>query len=152
MKRLRSIAFLALAFVSGSAFAPDTGAKAVDAALIKTFLANDATAVAACYADDAVLVLPGSAAIKGKKAIFEALAGFLNAITVKDFAITDTNYRISGSLSAAWGHYRMTTVPKAGGEPTIETGTFCEVAMKRGGKWVYVSDHASADPPSPPAK
>ena len=152
MKRLPWIAILALSVIAGSAFAADTGAKALDISFIRAMLANDAAAAAACYADDAVLVLPGSPAIKGNKAITEALTGFLGAATVKEFALSETRYQTSGNLSTSWGHYRMTTVPKAGGEPKSETGTFSEVAMKRNGKWAYVSDHAAADPPAPAAQ
>ena len=70
---------LAMAVGAGNALAADAGAKAVDAAFTKAILMGDAAAVAACYADDAVLVMPGSAAIKGKKAIVEALGGFLGS-------------------------------------------------------------------------
>jgi uncharacterized protein (TIGR02246 family) len=151
--RLLKGSLLALALAAGSAHAADAGSKAVDAAFVKAILANDAAAVAACYSDDAVLVMPGSPAIKGKKAIIEALAAFLGSVTVTAFTTSDTRYGTSGHLSAGWGRFSMTTVPKAGGAPVTEVGTFSDVAMKRNGKWQYVSDHASADPPaSPPAR
>jgi len=125
-------------------------AKDLDAAFTKAMLAGDAAAVAACYADDAVLVMPGSPAIQGKKAITDALEGFLKDLKVTDLVITDAHYRMDGHLSAGWGHFKMTTVPKAGGAATTETGTFCEVAAEKDGVWTYVSDHAANDP-APPA-
>lgn len=152
MKRAGIVVLFACAvFVAGGASAADAGSKALDAAWSKAFLAGDAAAAAALYADDAVLVLPGSPAIKGGKAIAEAIAGYLKDTKVTEVVLTDTHYRTAGHLSAGWGHYRMTTVPKAGGAPTTETGTFCDVASEKDGVWKYVSDHASADPP-PPAK
>ena len=116
-------------------------------------LANDAAACAALYADDAVMVLPGSGAIKGQKAIADAYAGWLKDIKVTEVALTDTHYASAGKISTGWGAFKVTTVPKAGGKPTTETGTFSAVAEEKGGVWKYVSDHASDDPPPPaPAK
>ena len=145
------ILFASLA--AGVAMAADpvtpTGAKAVDAAWTKAMLAGDAAAAAALYADDAVLVLPGSSAIKGKKAIAEAYEGWLKDVKVADIVLSDTHYRTAGHLSAGWGQWKMTTVPKAGGAAKTETGTFCAVAAEKDGVWKYVSDHASGDPPAP---
>lgn len=37
-------------------------------------------------------------------------------------------------------------VPKAGGADVVMRGHFTSVAVKRGGKWVYLVDHATDDP------
>lgn len=132
--------------------APKHGLMTVDGAWVKAMLANDAAACAALYADDAVMVLPGSGAIKGQKAIADAYAGWLKDVKVTEAAVMDAHYRSAGSISTGWGAWKVTTVPKAGGAPTTETGTFCAVAEKKGGAWKYVSDHASADPAPAPAK
>ena len=131
--------------------APKQGLMIVDSAWVKAMLANDAAACAALYADDAVLVLPGSAAIKDGKAIAEAYAGWLAQVKVTEAAVMDTHYLSSGHVSSGWGSFKVTTVPKAGGASTTETGTWCAVAAEKNGVWKYVSDHASDDPP-PPAK
>lgn len=127
--------------------APKHGLATVDSAWVKAMLANDAAACAALYADDAVLVLPGSPAIKGKKAIAEAYAGWLKDVKVTDATVTDAQYRSAGKTSAGWGAWKVTTVPKAGGAPTTETGRWCAVAaQQKDGSWKYVADQASADP------
>lgn len=126
--------------------APKQGLMIVDSAWVKAMLANDAAACAALYADNAVLVLPGSAAIKGGKAIAEAYAGWLAQVKVTEAAVMDTHYLSSGHVSSGWGSFKVTTVPKAGGAPTTETGTWCAVAAEKNGVWKYVSDHASDDP------
>lgn len=126
------------------------GLHAVDAAWVKAMLANDPAACAALYADDAVLVLPGSGAIKGKKAILEAYSGWLKDVKVTEASVSDAQYRSSGNVSSGWGAWKVTSVPKAGGAPTIESGRWCAVAVKTPGGWKYASDLASADPP--PAK
>lgn len=145
-KILVMCALVCVAFVTAGNAAAEDGMKIVDSAWTKAMLANDAAAVAALYADDAVLVLPGSGAIKGKKAIADAYAGWLKDVKVTEAVLMDTRYRSAGKLSTGWGSWKMTTVPKAGGKPTTETGTFCAVAAESKGAWKYVSDHASADP------
>jgi len=145
------LALAALPAVAAEPAAPKHGLTTVDSGWVKAMLANDAAACTAIYADDAVLVLPGSGAIKGKKAIADAYAGWLKDVKVTDAAVMDSHYRSAGHVSAGWGAWKVTTVPKAGGAPTTETGTWCAVAVEKDGVWKYVSDHASADPP-PPAK
>jgi len=157
MKRMNWIVlFICLVITAGSAFAAEPaatkhGLMTVDNAWVKAMLSNDAAACAALYADDAVLVLPGSGAIKGKNAILEAYAGWFKDVKVTDAAVMDSHYRSAGKVSAGWGSWKVTTVPKAGGAPTTEIGTFCAVAVETNGVWKYVADHASADP-APPAK
>lgn len=148
---LVACAVLAAGPLAAADAAPKHGLMTLESAWSKAMLANDAAALAALYADDAVLVLPGTGAIKGKKAIEEAYAGWLKDVKVTEFALMDTHYRSAGHISTGWGAWKMTTVPKAGGAPTTEIGTWCAVAAETNGVWKYVSDHASADPP-PPAK
>lgn len=122
------------------------GLMSVDGAWVKAMKANDAAACAALYSDDAVLVLPGTGAIKGKKAIAEAYAGWLSTVKVTDATISDAHYRSAGSVSSGWGAWSVTTVPKAGGAAVTETGRWCAVAVEKDGVWRYASDQASADP------
>jgi uncharacterized protein (TIGR02246 family) len=158
MKRITLAAVLAAVTVVTAPVlrAADDGARSLDAAFIKAVLAGDAAAAAACYADDAVLVLPGAAAIKGHKAILDALTELMTANTVTDFKLTDNHYRTAGKLSAGWGHYSMVMTPKAGGAAIKDVGTYADVAALRDGKWVYISDHTASDPapaaPAPSAK
>jgi uncharacterized protein (TIGR02246 family) len=155
MKKALVMCVLAIV-ATGAAFAADPAPKhglmTVDSAWVKAMLANDASACAALYADDAVMVLPGSGAIKGKKAIADAYAGWLKDVKVTDAAVMDAHYESAGKVSTGWGAWKVTTVPKAGGKPTTETGTFCAVATEKGGVWKYAADHASADPAPAPAK
>jgi uncharacterized protein (TIGR02246 family) len=157
MKRaLLTVLFLCLAFATGTAFsaAPPTanGVKSLDQAWTKAVLAGDAAALAALYADDAVLAMPGAPAARGAKAIAETLAAWLKETKVTEFTLMDSHYQTTGHLSAGWGNWKMTSVPKAGGDPTTETGTYCGVAVEKAGVWKYVSDNAAADPPPPATK
>ena len=126
--------------------AADRGAKALDAAWVKAMKANNLDAVVKCYAPDAVAWLPGMSEARGEQAIRAAYQGLLSANTVKDATLLDTQYKTTGNVSVGWGKYSMTLVPKAGGNPVVMTGRYNEVAERRGGQWVYIVDHASAEP------
>ena len=126
------------------------GAEGVDAAWKKAILANDVEAVIRNYADDAVLWLPDAGEARGKAAIRATYEGLMGANTVKEAKLKDVRYRTMGKTSVAWGHYELVLEPKAGGKPVTLAGRFSEVAEKRGGRWVYIVDHASAEPPPPP--
>ncbi|MEO6326692.1 MAG: SgcJ/EcaC family oxidoreductase [Thermoanaerobaculia bacterium] len=157
MKRTFASAVFACVALAATSLHAEPGAlkhglMKVDSAWMKAMLANDAAACAALYAEDAVLVLPGTGAIKGKKAIADAYAGWLKDLKVTDAAVMDSHYQSAGHLSAGWGAFKVTTVPKAGGAPTTQLGTWCAVAVETDGAWKYVSDHASADPAPAPAK
>lgn len=126
--------------------AADRGAQAVDAAWMKAMKANNLDAVMKCYVPDAVAWLPGMREARGEQAIRTAYQGLLSANTVKDAALSDTKYKTTGNVSAGWGKYSITLVPKAGGNPVVMTGRFSAVAERRGSRWVYIVDHASAEP------
>lgn len=151
--RWRGIAaFLLAALVgAGSLIAVEpTGSEALDAVWLKGMKAGDVNTIAGCYAGDAVLWLPGGPAARGEKAIRDAYAGLLDANTVSAVALTDTHYETWQSLAVGWGHFSMTLQPKAGGAPVTMTGRFTSVSKKVDGKWKYVADHASDDPPPAP--
>jgi uncharacterized protein (TIGR02246 family) len=127
--------------------AQESGAKAVDAAWIKAMKANDIDAVMRCYAPDAVAWLPGTSEARGEKAIRSAYEGLLAPNTVKDVALSDTKYKTAGNVSVSWGKFSLMLVPKSGGNPAVMTGRFTVLAeRRRDGRWVYVVDHASAEP------
>jgi uncharacterized protein (TIGR02246 family) len=132
-----------------------SGSQAVDEAWTKAILANDLDAVVACYAPDAVMWTPGDPESKGGKAIREAYTALLKENTVKEAKLSETHYRTVGKTSVGWGHFSLTLAPKAGGAPVTMTGRFTDVAVENDGKWVYIADHASAEPPpkapAPPA-
>ena len=146
--------FLFLFATALPGIAADAGAKTVDAAWVKAMKANDLEAVLACYAPDAVAWLPDSPEAKGEKAIRATYQGLLTANTVQDVTVTETNYKSTGSLSVGWGRFVLALAPKSGGSPIAMKGRFIDVAELRDGRWVYIADHASAEPsPSPsPAK
>ena len=138
-----SLVMLALA---PSAFASGQGAAILDARWKAAMLAGDLDKVMACYANGAILWMPGAPEAHGSEQIRAAYQAFFAANTVKDVTMSETNYRTSGIVSTGWGRFT-----KQGGAEVIMKGRFTEVAMRYKAKWVYVADHASADPAPAPA-
>jgi uncharacterized protein (TIGR02246 family) len=128
--------------------AAEEGAQALDALWVKAMKSNDVDAVVKTYAPDAVAWLPGASEARGEKAIRAVFEGIMSANTVQDVVLSETEYRTMGNTSVGWGRFKLTLVPKAGGEPSVTLGRYIDVAEKRGDQWVYISDHASAEPPA----
>jgi ketosteroid isomerase-like protein len=91
--------------------------------------------------------MPSAPEASGQQAIRAAYQGLFAANTVQDATITDTHYKTSRTVSAGWGRFTLTLAPKSGGAPVTMKGRFTDVAERRGGRWVYLADHASAEPP-----
>ena len=143
--RVAALAFLIVAF-SLPCRATETGAQSVDSSWIKAMKANDLEAVLKTYAPDAVAWLPQVKEARGEKAIRSAYEGLLSANTVKEVVLSETGYRTMGKVSAGWGRFCLTLAPKSGGSPVVMVGRYTDIAEIRGGRWVYIVDHASAEP------
>lgn len=149
MKRL----FLALGAVlmAGAAAAADTGAAALDKAWAEAMLANDAAAIGALYAPDAVMYPPDAMELKGREAIQKSYEDLLGGMKVVQAKLKPARYVTRGGTSIAWGRFSLTLAPKAGGDPVQMEGRYMEVAKKIDGAWLLVADHASLPlPPAPP--
>jgi uncharacterized protein (TIGR02246 family) len=130
-------------------------AKALQDNFLGALIANDADAVAKCYAKDAVFFpVAGELVLEGSDAIRASWAGFFSANRVTACALSQTSGSEMGDTSVAWGLWQMTFQPLAGGEPVTMDGRFMDMAKKIDGKWRYVADHPSVPllPPPPPAK
>ena len=125
----------------------DSGAESLDAAWTKAMKTNDGEAVAACYASDAVLWLPDMPEARGAKAIHDAYAHLLAEMTVENVTLSNVSYQTSGDLSTGWGHGTLTLRPKKGGDAVVMQLRFIDVAKRVDGRWLYVADHASTEPP-----
>lgn len=147
MKRIVLVACIALLFAV-AVFAQ--GVKTVDQAWVKAAKAGDAAALTALYAPDAVMYPPDEMMAKGRDAIRASYDKFLGANNVQDMQLTYDASGAAGNLSWASGHFKLTVAPKAGGAAQTFEGRFTSIAARKGGKWMYISDHASAPMPPPP--
>ena len=139
-----------LGLAAARAFAED-GAKQVDEAWLKAVKANDLNALVACYAPDAVLWLPNTPEAKGEKAIRATYAALLGANTVVDASLQNAVYNTAGEISTSWGTFTLVLKPKAGGPNVVMQGRFLSASKREGGRWRYIADHASVEPPPAPA-
>ena len=115
----------------------------------KAFNGGDAKAVAALYADDALVMPPGAPGVTGRAAILDFFtkevanakgAGAVFALNPK------TDVGVSGNTGWESGTYQVTIKGAV-----VETGKFLSVSRKKDGKWLYIRDTWNADaPPAPP--
>ena len=114
---------------------------------VAAFTASDADAVAACYAEDAIIWFPGGPMARGREAIRDGFAGFFAHMTVKDGVLTPLGETATDDTRTTWGTYVFTLVDKATQAETTERGRYVDVQKLVDGKWLYVVDHPSDDPP-----
>ena len=147
---------VALCVIGLAAHAADDAARirAGTESWVKSFNAGNASAVAALYADDAVLMPPGAPPARGTAAIKDAIAKEIagakkGGVT---FSIgTHDEVGISGDM--AW-HSGVYFVLDKTNKP-VDSGKFLEVWERKNGKWRVVRDMwnsggASAAPESAP--
>ena len=113
---------------------------------LPAFEKGDADAVARCYADDAVLWLPGAPAMKGRAAIRAGYADFFAASTIRTVKLNELGKTAHGNAASSWGTFSLVLVSKKDGKETTELGRYTDVSRRIGGRWQYVVDHASDDP------
>ncbi|HSD18122.1 MAG TPA: nuclear transport factor 2 family protein [Thermomonas sp.] len=133
--------------VAGLASAGKPEASAGDC-FAAAFESGNADAIAACYAEDAIIWFPGGRMAKGRLAIREGFAHFLSTVTVKDVELTTIGHEGAGDTSIAWGTYIIRMIDKATQAEIVQRGRFTDVQKKIDGRWLYIVDHPSDDPPA----
>ncbi len=119
--------------------------KGISSAFVRNVLARDWDAVAAMYAEDAILCPPNQPAVKGRAAIRAWLSNF-PPVT----AFTATDVRIDGHGDLAYGHgtFEITLTPPGAAAPIKDRGKYLDVRKKqKDGRWLYVMDFWSSDLP-----
>jgi uncharacterized protein (TIGR02246 family) len=140
-----------LAHAASPASADEVAIRAQTTSWGKAYNGGDAKAVAALYAEDALLLPPGVSGVSGRAAILqyftEDIAGSKAAGAV--FALNPkTDVGVSGNMGWESGTYKVTVKGAV-----VETGKFLSVSRKKDGKWLYIRDtwNADAPPATPPA-
>ena len=132
-----------------AASADETAIRAQTTSWEKAYNGGDAKAVAALYAEDALLLPPGASAVSGRAAILtfitKDITGSKSAGAV--FVINPkTDVGVSGDMGWESGMYKVTVKGTV-----VETGKFLSVSRKKDGKWLYIRDTWNADAPPAPA-
>ena len=125
-------------------------ANALDAAFVEAFNRGDAEALAALYsAGTSVVSFPPDAfALRGHEAILEGNRKSFAASPGAKIELTEHNQIPGGDLVVGWGTFKV-TIPGPDGKTAEFEGRFTDVKAERGGKWVYLVDHASFPLPPP---
>ena len=121
----------------------------------KDYQAKDLEKIVSHYADDAVLIAPGTQPSNGKEAIHSALKEMVadNALSLS-FQAERVDVAKSGDVAYTQGAYTLTMTDPATKKPINDKGSYVTVYKKQAdGFWKAVSDIASsATPPgSPPS-
>jgi uncharacterized protein (TIGR02246 family) len=135
--------------------ADETAARAVNIAWYKAYNAGDGAAVAALYAEDAVLNAPGAPAARGMASIREYYLNGAAASAAAGLALVDdptSDVGVSGDLAWQSGTFKITD--KSGA--AVDAGKYITVFQRKDGKWMIIrdtwnSDAASAAPAAAPA-
>jgi|SRR5580693_3222716 uncharacterized protein (TIGR02246 family) len=127
----------------------DDTLRATNVAWNKAYNAGDGEALAALYAEDAVLSAPGAPPVRGRTAIREyylkdAPAFAASGLTAADDPAIDVGQ--SGDLAWESGTYKVTD--KSGA--AVDTGKFLSVLRRKDAKWMIIRDTWNSDTPTPP--
>ncbi len=125
--------------------------RSLDTSYAEAILNEDADAIAALYAEDAVEMPPNAPANVGREAIraWYATAVFA-AADYDDFAITPGEIDGVNGLAFNRGSYAFTTVSPGMTEPVTTTGKYLVIARKQpDGSWLWTADIWNADAPQP---
>jgi uncharacterized protein (TIGR02246 family) len=117
--------------------------RAIDHEFMDAVAAKDAARVAALYAEDARILMPGRPAVTGRPEIlgfYEAgLAGLIESIV-----LDTTDVRVSGDLAYAIGVNRISLCPP-GEASRVERGKYVAVYRRTSAGWEIVVDSYSND-------
>ena len=130
--------------------ADEAAIRAHDSTWFTAHNAGDAAAVAALYADDAVISVPGAPAARGSAAVREAIAkdvADMKAGGVTLAASPDADVGVSGDLGWIWNTFAVKD--KSGA--TVDAGKYLTLLARKGGEWVIVRDIWNSDNPPAPA-
>lgn len=119
--------------------ADEAAIRANDAAWVKAVAAKNADESAAYYANDAVLMPPGSPIVRGKDAI---RTGWTQLMALPGFALTFAPEKVTvvGNMAYEIGDYEMTT-PDKSGKPQTSKGKYVVVWAKQpDGSWKALVD------------
>ncbi len=132
--------------------ADEAALRGADSTWFANYNAGNVDGVAALYADDAVLNVPGMPPARGSSAVREALAKDIANSSGGGFTLTpgpSPEIGVSGDLAYVWNTFKVTD--KSGA--TVDVGKYVTVVGRKNGEWRIVRDIWNSDnPPAPPAK
>ena len=149
-KLVMAAALVALAGCAkpGPTPADDAAVRAANPAWFKAYGAGDADGVAALYAEDAVLSIPGIPPVRGRAAIKDAVAKDIAAMQAAGLSNKPGDAPEFGiGPDMAWEWSAFSVADKSGA--TVDTGKYVTVYAKKDGKWMIVRDIWNTDSAPP---
>jgi uncharacterized protein (TIGR02246 family) len=118
---------------------------------VQASLAKDADAIAAFYADDAILMPPNEPATVGKDAIRDREASvFELGEETREFTLTPVEIDGVDGLAFDRGTWSWTGIPLGITEPITVTGKYVVIVRRQeDGSWLWTVDIWNSDAPSP---
>lgn len=138
----------ALALLWAAPLLANDSPQALQDAFMTAILNNDADAIAACYAEDAVNFTLDSMMGTGPESARESWGNFFSAFEVQKAELSEKHLEVHGDTAIAWGLFTIVATPREGGDPVEFRGRYMDVARDIDGRWLYVADHASMPLPS----
>jgi uncharacterized protein (TIGR02246 family) len=118
---------------------------AANAKAVAGMMANDATAASVNYADDAVMMMNGMPAMRGKPAIEAGMKGMMESMSITAAKFTTDEVMVAGDMAIETGTYTMTMQPK-GGKAMDDKGKYMTIWKKQAdGSWKIVRDINNTD-------
>jgi uncharacterized protein (TIGR02246 family) len=146
MRNRLAAALLLCGFITATGAAVAADPPPAGDCFVAAFKASDADAVAACYAEDAIIWFPGGPMAQGRTAIRDGFAHHFSEFTIKDASLTQLGESASADTRTTWGTYTVTSTDKATQKESVENGRYVDVQRLIDGKWLYIVDHPSNDP------
>ena len=117
---------------------------------IAAWNSSDAAALAATFADDAILMEPNLAAIEGKQAIQASYEAGFKEKAVK-CTITPLETQLVGDWAYVRGNYTSAITPKSG-KPIEESGKYLDIVKRQpDGSWKIYRGMINSNNPPPSA-
>jgi uncharacterized protein (TIGR02246 family) len=129
---------------SANTAADESAIRDLNATWFKIYNTHDAAALSALYADDAVLMMPGSPVARGRDAIKAGYQRDMDAMTkggYSDNQGNDSEVGVSGDL--AWESNTYNVTDKTGKK--IDAGKYVTVFARKDGKWMIIRDIWNSD-------
>lgn len=133
-----------------STAADESAIREISPAWTAAYNAGDADAVAALYAEDAVVQPSGAPSAAGRAAIRDFIAGDSAASKAAGLTMNivgGTAVGVSGDLAYEAGTLSVTDASGA----AVDTGKFLSVFQKKDGKWLLIRDTWNSDKTPAPA-
>jgi uncharacterized protein (TIGR02246 family) len=116
-----------------------------NAKLVDALQRGDSVGLSASYDNDAVTMMSGMPAWRGKADIMTQGMALLKDVKFSDIKFNTTTVDVGGDFAIETGTYEMTTAPK-GGKPAADKGKYVTVWKKQSdGTWKIYRDISNSD-------